>query len=198
MTYVYPPAGYAYPAPGLYLPLSCPNQMTVSGPPGVPMAVPPGVAAQMVPAVAFDTDTLKYYILAQIEYYFSVPNMVRDAYFRRHMDGEGWVPLSVLAGFNRIRLLTSDMSLIRDALLQSSNLEVDSAGFRVRKREGWAAWLFPENQRIPHPTMPSSAPVAAPDVGRRRSGEFAAPAAPAAPASQTPASQGHGAEVVSF
>lgn len=95
-----------------------------------------------------DSEALKPYIVGQVEYYFSVENLVRDAYFRRQMDGDGWIPLAVLASFPRVRALTSDIKLLRDALLNSHAVEVD--GFRIRKRDGWAVWVFPEEQRMSH------------------------------------------------
>jgi len=46
------------------------------------------------------------------EYYFSVENLCKDLYLRGKMDGEGWVFLSEIANFNRIRCLTPDIRMV--------------------------------------------------------------------------------------
>jgi la-related protein 1 len=45
----------------------------------------------------------------QVEYYFSVENLVKDVFLRSKMDAEGWIPLPVIAGFNRIRMMTPEL-----------------------------------------------------------------------------------------
>lgn len=51
-------------------------------------------------------------ILHQIEFYFSEDNLVRDTFLRSHMDEDGWVPISVIAKFNRVASLCSDLDKI--------------------------------------------------------------------------------------
>lgn len=58
------------------------------------------------------------------------------------MDAEGYVDLALLANFNRVKTLTMDVNLIREALLISQVLEVIDT--KVRKREGWEFWLLPK------------------------------------------------------
>ncbi|KAI7898826.1 uncharacterized protein BX663DRAFT_461280 [Cokeromyces recurvatus] len=92
-----------------------------------------------------DPETLKAYICQQIEYYFSIDNLCKDLYLRSQMDTEGYVPLSLIAGFNRVRGLTNDMSLVRAALDLSQILEVKKQenGELLRKKEGWETWVLP-------------------------------------------------------
>ncbi|KAL9604516.1 MAG: hypothetical protein Q9219_000481 [cf. Caloplaca sp. 3 TL-2023] len=88
----------------------------------------------------------------QMEYYFSVDNLCKDLYLRKHMDSQGFVFLSVLARFNRIRQLTHDLELIRYVCLQSPQIEfrTGSDGFdRLRKREGWQQWILAVEERDP-------------------------------------------------
>ncbi|CAG8588698.1 9679_t:CDS:10 [Acaulospora morrowiae] len=92
--------------------------------------------------LVYDVDLVKYYILQQIDYYFSIDNLCKDIYLRNNMDSEGYVPIALLAGFNRVKALTTDFELIREALLNSYNVEVN--GDRVRKREGWQFWVLPK------------------------------------------------------
>lgn len=63
-----------------------------------------------VPA-AVDEATLKEYIRKQVEYYFSEENLQRDFFLRRKMDREGFLPVSLIAGFHRIQALTQDINL---------------------------------------------------------------------------------------
>ncbi|GAN06742.1 la-related protein 1 [Mucor ambiguus] len=116
-----------------------------------------------VPAfVNVDADTLKMYIMQQIEYYFSVDNLCKDVFLRQQMDSNGFVDLSFIANFNRVKGLTTDLDLIREALDNSQILEVK--GEKLRKREGWETWLMPAVIPGPtpvNPTIPKSTTTAA-------------------------------------
>ncbi len=73
-------------------------------------------------------------------------------FLRRHMDSQGFVFLSVLAKFNRIRQLTQDTELIRYVCLNSPNIEFRQGtdGIdRLRKREGWQQWVLNMEERDP-------------------------------------------------
>ncbi|KAL8888487.1 MAG: hypothetical protein Q9215_004091 [Flavoplaca cf. flavocitrina] len=88
----------------------------------------------------------------QMEYYFSVDNLCKDLYLRKHMDSQGFVFLPVLAKFNRIRQLTQDLELIRYVCLNSPQIEfrTGSDGHdRLRKREGWQQWILSMEDRDP-------------------------------------------------
>ncbi|KAL8770060.1 MAG: hypothetical protein Q9209_004098 [Squamulea sp. 1 TL-2023] len=88
----------------------------------------------------------------QMEYYFSVDNLCKDLYLRKHMDSQGFVFLSVLAQFNRIRQLTQDLELIRYVCLNSPQIEfrTGSDGHdRLRKRDGWQQWILGIEDRDP-------------------------------------------------
>ncbi|CAL8583312.1 hypothetical protein XPA_008938 [Xanthoria parietina] len=88
----------------------------------------------------------------QMEYYFSVDNLCKDLYLRKHMDSQGFVFLPVLAKFNRIRQLTQDLELIRYVCLSSPQIEfrTGSDGHdRLRKREGWQQWILGMDERDP-------------------------------------------------
>ncbi|KAJ6352055.1 hypothetical protein OIU76_001299 [Salix suchowensis] len=41
-------------------------------------------------------------LLNQIEYYFSDINLSEDGFLKSQMDDEGWVPITLIAGFNRV------------------------------------------------------------------------------------------------
>ncbi|EMR08263.1 hypothetical protein PNEG_03429 [Pneumocystis murina B123] len=101
--------------------------------------------------VIYDPIVLKNCILSQIDYYFSVENLCKDLFLRRHMDSQGWVNLLILANFNRIRSFALEYSFIRDVTTYSRTVDINfSDGYdRVRKKEGWEIWVLPEEERDP-------------------------------------------------
>ncbi|KAF9964804.1 La ribonucleoprotein domain member 1 [Mortierella alpina] len=101
-----------------------------------------------------DTDALKAFILQQMEYYFSVENLCKDVYMRNQMDSEGYVPLSLVANFNRVKHLTTDHALIKETLKKSK--EIETKGDKIRRRGDWATWIFPKDGAVPMSTHHSS------------------------------------------
>lgn len=86
------------------------------------------------------------------EYYFSVDNLCKDLFLRGQMDSQGFVFLSVLAGFNRIKMLTQEVELIRYVCINSQHIEfrqgLDGID-RIRKRDGWQQWVLSKEDRDP-------------------------------------------------
>ncbi|XP_026799975.3 la-related protein 1B isoform X3 [Pangasianodon hypophthalmus] len=91
---------------------------------------------------------LKEYIKRQIEYYFSLHNLERDFFLRRKMDAKGFLPISLIAGFRRIQALTTDISLIMEAVKSSDVVELVDE--RIRRKDD------PEHWPIPGPPANSS------------------------------------------
>ncbi|KAJ3862639.1 hypothetical protein EV359DRAFT_44773 [Lentinula novae-zelandiae] len=61
------------------------------------------------------------------------------------MDSHGWVPIPLIASFNRVRQITDDESFVRDVLNMSSVVEVQ--GDMVRMKEGeWERFVLPDAQ----------------------------------------------------
>ncbi|KAK2832002.1 hypothetical protein FQN49_006949, partial [Arthroderma sp. PD_2] len=84
-------------------------------------------------------------ISMQLEYYFSVDNLCKDLFLRKHMDSQGFVLLSVIASFKRIKSLTEDIELLRFVCRQLRNVEYrpsEDGVDRLRKREGWQQWVL--------------------------------------------------------
>lgn len=84
------------------------------------------------------------------EYYFSLENLLKDMYLRKQMDSKGYVFFHVIAGFNRIKHLTTDPDLIKLVCYQSRNIEFrigNDGNERLRLREGWEQWVMPMAQR---------------------------------------------------
>lgn len=86
-----------------------------------------------------DTATLKEYIRNQIEYYFSEENLLRDFFLRRKMDAQGFLPITLIASFHRVRTLTTDVALVIEAIMESDKLQLVD-GFKVRTKIDPLKW----------------------------------------------------------
>nr|XP_043635167.1 la-related protein 1B-like isoform X2 [Erigeron canadensis] len=130
-----PPMGYG--ASYVYLPTLAPEPFR-----GVPPLPPPGTSGSMfMPRM---DSSFEDPILKQIEYYFSDDNLVKDNFLRSHMDDEGWVPISLIAGFRRVQLLTNDIQMITKSLRDSTTLEIQ--GDKLRRRTDWKRWVQSSNK----------------------------------------------------
>ncbi|OJJ49626.1 hypothetical protein ASPZODRAFT_986463 [Penicilliopsis zonata CBS 506.65] len=88
----------------------------------------------------------------QMEYYFSVDNLCKDLFLRRHMDSQGFVLLSFIASFKRVKSLTEDFELLRHVCRQLRTVEYlagEDGADRLRPRERWEQWVLPVDQRDP-------------------------------------------------
>jgi la-related protein 4 len=77
-------------------------------------------------------DQLKRAVQKQIEYYFSRENLITDTYLMSQMDGDQYVPVAVIAGFNQVRRLTADLEVIMEAIKISDALQLDETGHKVK------------------------------------------------------------------
>ncbi|KAK7331356.1 hypothetical protein VNO77_25579 [Canavalia gladiata] len=80
-------------------------------------------------------DDLKLKIIKQVEYYFSDESLPNDKYLLGFVkrNKEGFVPISVVASFRKMKKLTRDHSFIVAALKESSLLVVSGDGKRVKR-----------------------------------------------------------------
>ncbi|CAF1466640.1 unnamed protein product [Adineta ricciae] len=102
--YYYPPTS---PSPTTELPLTNPNEFTTP----------------LIPA--YTEQQLKELLRLQVEYYFSTENLAVDIFLRQQMTNDGYVPLSLIASFNRVRSLCDDVQLIADAVRDSLVVELN-------------------------------------------------------------------------
>ncbi|XP_031140918.1 la-related protein 7 isoform X1 [Sander lucioperca] len=72
----------------------------------------------------------------QVEFWFGDVNLHKDRFLKKLIDEseDGYVDISVLASFNRMKRLTSDTKLIARALKNSSVVEVNLEGNKVRRQ----------------------------------------------------------------
>lgn len=87
----------------------------------------------------YDADRLKEMLRTQIEYYFSEENLQRDFFLRRKMDEGGFLPISLIASFHRVQALTQDVSLVVEALANSTTVEIVD-GVKLRTRHDPTKW----------------------------------------------------------
>ncbi|PON74068.1 Transcriptional repressor poly-beta-hydroxybutyrate-responsive [Parasponia andersonii] len=126
----------SFPGPGSICYVPVPPPGAIRGPPPliIPYPVSPGA-----PVVPPETLVLKGNIVKQIEYYFSDENLQNDCYLISLMDDQGWVPISTIADFKRVKKMSTDIPFILDALQGSVTIEVQ--GDKIRRRDGWAKWI---------------------------------------------------------
>lgn len=94
-------------------------------------------------------------LTAQISWYFSIQNLCRDIYLRSHMDSQGFVPLSLIAGFNRVTSLLSPahdvVQYVRQACVASTEAECvvgDDGMERLRTLNNPRHWVLPMEDRV--------------------------------------------------
>jgi la-related protein 1 len=73
-------------------------------------------------------------------------------YLRRKMDSQGFVTLEFIAGFNRIKQLSTDIELIKLVCQQSGVVQYrtgEDGQDRLRRRDGWEQWVLNMADRDP-------------------------------------------------
>ncbi|WVQ83364.1 hypothetical protein IAT38_005505 [Cryptococcus sp. DSM 104549] len=132
----YPAASYGQ--PGMYEAMQTQyGNMGVYGR-GVTMPPPP-MPQTMIP----NLDSLRFYVLGQVEYYFSMQNLAMDFFLRQQMDSEGWIDISMIASFNRVKSLTPDIAVVRECMTLSSFLEVREDKVRISGADSHR-WVLPD------------------------------------------------------
>ncbi|GAB2275042.1 hypothetical protein Dimus_009810 [Dionaea muscipula] len=118
-----------------YLPAAPPASFRAPFPPRL-VPHPMNTLATVLPPEIL---ALRDSISKQIEYYFSDKNLKTDNHLISLMDDKGWVPISRIAEFNRVKSMSTDISFILDALQSSGSIEVQ--GDKVRKRGNWSDYV---------------------------------------------------------
>ncbi|KAI0711116.1 hypothetical protein C8T65DRAFT_184549 [Cerioporus squamosus] len=135
-TYI-PQAYDAYAYPTYTQPPPLPQPVPASNTQGAPPPVP-----EPQTQVGFPLDATRHWLLGQLEYYLSAQNLAQDFWLRQQMDSRGWIPISLIASFNRVRALTTDMHLVVEVLMLSSLVEVEAKSSHVRMRN-WQQYVLP-------------------------------------------------------
>ncbi|XP_019644772.1 PREDICTED: la-related protein 7-like [Branchiostoma belcheri] len=71
----------------------------------------------------------------QMEFYFSDANLHRDRFLKKEMEKEkeGWIDLSVILSFNKMKQLTSDPKMVVKSLRNSELVQVNAEKTKVRR-----------------------------------------------------------------
>mmetsp|Transcript_7483 Transcript_7483/g.13426 ORF Transcript_7483/g.13426 Transcript_7483/m.13426 type:complete len:694 (-) Transcript_7483:278-2359(-) len=72
-------------------------------------------------------------ILNQVNYYFSEDNLCKDTFLREHMDAEGWVKLSLIMGFNKMKAYSIEAAT--NAIANSTIVEFNAAKDQMRLKD---------------------------------------------------------------
>lgn len=85
-------------------------------------------------------------------HYFSIDNLCKDIFLRKHMDSQGFVSLKFVAGFARMKQLSEDFEFIKSIVNQSPDFEMRN-GFdgmpRIRRRTEWEKFVLNMDDRDP-------------------------------------------------
>ncbi|XP_048365208.1 la-related protein 7 isoform X1 [Sphaerodactylus townsendi] len=76
-------------------------------------------------------------IAKQVDFWFGDVNLHKDRFLREQIEKsrDGYVDISLLVSFNKMKKLTSDRKLIARAVKNSSVVELDLEGIRIRRRQ---------------------------------------------------------------
>lgn len=105
-----------------------------------PLASSPPVPVPVSP-ITFPLNPTRWYLLGQLEYYLSPQNLAQDFFLRQRMDSRGWVPIALIASFNRVRQFAVDLQVVKEVLMLSSVVEVRDEWVRM---VGWERFVLPD------------------------------------------------------
>ncbi|XP_058049712.1 la-related protein 7 isoform X1 [Ahaetulla prasina] len=76
-------------------------------------------------------------IAKQVDFWFGDVNLHKDRFLREQIEKsrDGYVDISLLISFNKMKKLTTDRKLIARAVKDSSVVELDLEGIRIRRRQ---------------------------------------------------------------
>ncbi|XP_061441340.1 la-related protein 7 isoform X4 [Rhineura floridana] len=76
-------------------------------------------------------------IAKQVDFWFGDVNLHKDRFLREHIEKsrDGYVDISLLGSFNKMKKLTTDRKLIARAVKSSPVVELDLEGTRIRRRQ---------------------------------------------------------------
>lgn len=141
--------------------------------PGVPYGAP--VPVQIPPPISPKQDPL-HALTQQIDYYFSLENLIRDVFLRKNMGTEGWIELDLILNFKRVKIITNSIqNAIEEADEEKKAQELDNAimkavqkcenvelGYlngkdhntatatevQLRVKHNFEQWLLPDNLKL--------------------------------------------------
>ena len=74
-------------------------------------------------SIDIDDNLKKHFIKRQIEYYFSDNNYEKDSFLKSNEDENGYIPISVIMSFNKIKMITTDKDFFIKALKEAEKMD---------------------------------------------------------------------------
>ncbi|XP_053991285.1 uncharacterized protein LOC128883205 isoform X1 [Hylaeus volcanicus] len=71
----------------------------------------------------------------QIDFYFSDKNYWHDKFLQSRKDKEDWIPLVLVASFNRIRRLTTNLEFIKSCVKDLLHVEISNCQTKLRRKD---------------------------------------------------------------
>lgn len=116
---------------------------------GVPVVE--STPAEFAPTGTSTSSEPTFALLLQVEFYFSHQNLQGDFFLRKSMDVQGFVPIEVVASFNRVKHLAGEnVDLIRETLQYSKALQLSDDKSKVRKAYGWEPYVLVGGEHAQH------------------------------------------------
>lgn len=141
--------------------------------PGMPYGAP--VPVQIPPPISPKQEPLQA-LTQQVDYYFSLENLLRDIFLRKNMGTEGWIDLDVILGFKRVKIITNGIlnafevsdeaqraelldQTILAAVQRCNNVELGylngkdsnnatATEVQLRVKNNFEQWLLPDNVQL--------------------------------------------------
>lgn len=89
---------------------------------------------------------LKHAAVKQVEYFFSIDELIKNVYMRKHMDVDGFLPAAIVFNFPSVLSFCVPYYDLLDALKDSESVEVNFENECLRVKGGeeqYKRWLFP-------------------------------------------------------
>lgn len=68
-----------------------------------------------------DPELTRHFIRRQVEFYFCDKNYEKDNFLKKNEDDNGFIPLNIIMGFNKIQMITKDKNEFIEALKEEGN-----------------------------------------------------------------------------
>lgn len=116
----------------------------------MPIQIPPPISPKQDPQEA---------LIQQIDYYFSLENLIKDLFLRKNMDAEGWVDLKLILDFKRVKIIINGLinsldegvvgdDVILESIKSCNNLEIKEGekldDVKLRVKGDYKQWLLNE------------------------------------------------------
>jgi len=109
-------------------------------------------------------------IQKQLEFYFSVDNMMVDKFLQKCMDDHGWVKIHDILGFKRLKGLQATKELVTEAAFHSTLIEVDvkKGTDRIRMNKLWKQFVGRDKKQTSKSSSSSRAKLREKDLQKQK------------------------------